>query len=244
MDYADLWRFCINREYPEYECTVVTGTETDSPKYYGACIRYLMENPNSNICEYTYITDIDMLILREDTPIHEYHTKEMRNGECFSNARRGPGEPQGVNRLTGLHFMHKSWYEKTVDARIKYTEKLINKEIGSVSIDDELMLAKIVTESGMELPPNRPLIERHHGIHLGTLRDKSKFKNSSASLQERNRAFRARVNHNMAKRWVNIIDSDEYKELFKNMNMRNKQLIWELSEVERLCRQMVNERVG
>ena len=181
-----------------------------------------------------------MFIVREDPTLLDFHLKELHEeGRCFSNARRGPGEPQGVNRLTGLHFMYKDWFAVTDEARDKYYNLLVQGGIGNESIDDELMLAKIVTESGMELSPQKNLIERHHGVHMGTLRN-----TVHESIQERNRAFRARINHHRADRWQGIVNTQEYRSIFNKIQNYDRLSAWELKEADRITKQMVKERVS
>ena len=250
--YADLWKYCIKNQYPEYDCKVVSdeGFMEKPTPYFGACIRFLDDTFFVELekeYEYFYITDVDMFILREEPTLLDFHLKEMvEDGQCFSNARRGPGEPQGVNRLTGLHFMHKSWFDATRDARMKYLGKLLRGEIGHVSIDDELILAKIVTESGLKLPPQRDLIARHHGIHLGTVRDKSMWKGNNASIEERRRAFITRMpksSRNRAQKWQRLTETQEYRLIINKINNFDRQAVWELNEIYKFTAQMHREKV-
>lgn len=121
--------------------------------------------------DYTLITDIDMLIFEETMTIVDQHMMHIeRDGTgCFENwisEYRGNNEP----RLPGVHFVTKDWWPKTFTARAKWAEKV--KESGPVSDYwfDEVLLGRIVRESGLALPPAEGKLWRHHGVHLGDWR--------------------------------------------------------------------------
>ena len=244
--YSDLWHFCIEHEYPEYKHKIYNTWGSPErhgwPPYYGAVMRHLIEPPIEYYpenCEYFYITDVDMFIVREEPTLLDFHLGEMEtSGLCYSNLQRGPGEPEGVNRVTGLHFGHKSWYEATRAARDKYVLKVRFGEIGNEPIDDELTLAKVITESGLKMPGRGKLVTRHHGIHVGTIRD-----NVNDVRDVRRNAFRLRVTRPIAERWLNIIETQEYSSIFNKIQNYDRVITAELVEIERLCRQMCNERV-
>ena len=155
IDYLPLWEYCAKRSYPEYEVksTIIVHPKT---QYYAACYRLLVDSDT----DYTYVTDVDMMILRENPTIAEFHINQMnQDGLCYSNSPRTK-EEDGSNRLTGLHFARLEWYEETKELREKYLHMLDSGEIGNHRLDDERMLMKICKRSGLEIPRPRPLVIR------------------------------------------------------------------------------------
>ena len=169
--YADLFKLCAMTAYPEYDVVFqVSDVPRDavSTTFFTACERYLME---LRTYKYVYITDIDMMIMRETPTLLDFHLAEIENtGLPYSNVPRWH-EPMGENRLTGLHFVTNAWWDITKKARDEERRRLYAGEIGNMKCDDELMLMRIVKNSGLAVPPNSELLCRHHGIHLGTYRD-------------------------------------------------------------------------
>lgn len=117
-------------------------------------IRFLIE-PVKKV-DYTYIGDVDILIL--ETNIVDFHKKIIEeNGGYFSNIIR-----PNSKRLTGLHCVKTvPYYEK-----IKNIKEIINCKFGS----DEEMLYEIVDNSIGFL--NYKNIERPlHGFHFSLMRE-------------------------------------------------------------------------
>jgi hypothetical protein len=235
--YADLFQFAIQCSYPEYDSKVYIDN-TQEPKYYGACIRFL-QTPTEEFLKYQYfyITDIDMMILREDPGIVAYHLKEMQaQSLCYSNSPRGT-EAFGHLRLTGLHFCNHDWYMHTYPARMMYLAELKAGKIGNIAIEDELMLMNIVKESGLTLPqPMYKLVNRHHGIHLGTLRAHSK-----ETIQKRRSHVFIRVSPHKAKQWLEIIGKREYVNILSAIYKKDRMAYNELMEMEKFCQQRAKD---
>jgi hypothetical protein len=227
--YTDLFLFCCERAYPEYKATVRKVLETGKEnKYYSACSRFLYD-PGVD-CD-VYITDVDMMICPEKVSIREFHSKEIvETGLCYSNSPRWK-EPHGENRLTGLHYVTPQWWEITKDQREKETQRLLNNEIGNCKCDDELMLMRIVKNSGIPVAKYGPLINRHHGIHLGTVRDYM-----GETLQTKKTVLRQRIDKEKALYWCNFIDTDDYKKLFNDIQKQDRQAVLELKELEKFVR--------
>jgi hypothetical protein len=235
--YSELWQYCLRLAYPEYDVRVITwGNTVDNlPQYFGAVNRYLLTPPLEY--DYYYITDIDMMIVREDPPLHVFHMEEMNQWNlCYSNRRRGPGQPVGVNRLTGLHFCSREWFSITAAAREKYTNIVLSGQRGNDKIDDELIIADIATESGLTLAPQGPLVTRHHGIHLGTVRDYR-----GQTLEKRRTAFKIRVKRDTAVKWQKVVETEEYQRIYSSIRVSDRDAAWELYEVDKLTKQMCNE---
>lgn len=235
--YSELFQFAIKKAYPEYDVHVF-NSDIQMPKYYGACIRFLLNPDLFRDYKYVYITDIDMMIVRESVTILDFHTNEINEtGLCYSNTPRG-NEERGFDRLTGLHFVTQEWWENTKGIRKKYLKMLSDCEIGEVAIHDELMLMNIVKESGLPVsPPKRDLICRHHGLHLGTVRA-----HKHETLQKLRRDVFIRVSVQRAKEWMKVVETPEYRSIMLDIKRRDKMAYDELCIMEKFTRQRSNER--
>jgi hypothetical protein len=235
--YSELFQFAIKKAYPEYDVHVFED-DTTFPKYYGACVRFLSYSKEFDYYKYVYITDIDMMIVREPVSILDFHTNEINEtGLCYSNTPRGT-EERGFDRLTGLHFVNQEWWGATHEARYDYLRKLEMGLIGDVAIHDELMLMNIVKESGLPVaPPKRDLICRHHGLHLGTVRA-----HKHETLQKLRRDVFIRVSVQRAKEWMKVVETPEYRSIMQDIKRRDKMAYEELCIMEKFTRQRSNER--
>ncbi len=236
INYAEMWELSLSKAYPEYEhhITFVQGN-SHLPKYFGACMRYIgVASKNKVVYKYTYITDIDMMIVREKPTLLDFHLKEIQeSGLCYSNSPRG-SEQQGPNRLTGLHFVTDDWWEKTEKARLKYFKQILSKEIGEGQIDDELMLMNIVKESGLQIAkPVVNLMERHHGLHLGTVRA-----HKAESLQSLRRAVSIRVNKDKATKWQEVVACPEYSKILSKIQKKDRMAYEEFMIMDKFTRQI------
>jgi hypothetical protein len=225
--YRELFEFCCHRAYPEYDVQVM-DVRTNQP-YGAACMRFLVDVSGH---PYTYITDIDMMIIPEKPSLLEFHSAEIeKTGLCYSNVPRWK-EPMGENRMTGLHFVTDDWWEITRDARLREVHKTNHEGLGKCKCDDELSLMRIVKGSGLPVTDRGHLVSRHHGIHLGTLRDYRK-----QTLQMRRNAVKSRVSVEKARYWLGLISTPEYREIFKRMHT-DSQAVWELNELKKFCHQI------
>lgn len=230
LDYWPLWLCCIEKAYPNYE-THMKLIKDKKPQHRPACMRFLEPLFDA---DYYYITDIDMMILPENPPLHEFHLAEMKeSGLCYSNSPRNNSEPKSYERMTGLHFANNEWWDKTREARGKYLELLDAGLIGNDRFDDEIVLKNIILESGLALPPKRPLARRHHGIHMGTLRA---YRWHNPSRLENQLSLR--ISPKQAEQWLTIVDGLEYPCLAEKVN---KTIEWELNALEAFCRRRVKQ---
>jgi hypothetical protein len=150
-----------------------------------------------------------MMIMPETPSLKDFHIQEMQeSGLCYSNTPRGT-EERGADRVTGLHFVGFEWFNKTYDARRKYLERCMNGEYTN-RIDDELILMRVIKESGLEVPRKRPLMKRHHGIHFGTLRA---YK--SHDRKHRFEQLRLRISPERARQWQELIIECGFNELIE-----------------------------
>lgn len=226
--YADLFTYCVEKAYPEYAISILKLPKYKEP-YYSACYRFLVEPISEN--RDIYITDIDMMICPEKVSIQDFHRDEIRkSGLCYSNSPRWK-EPHGENRLTGLHYVTSEWWKATSAQRTIEYNKLVAGEIGHCKCDDEMSLMRIVKNSGLEVAKYGPLINRHHGIHLGTIRDYA-----DKTYQTMKTVLRQRIDRERAWYWCNFIDTEDYKKLFREIEKQDKQATMELKTLEKFVR--------
>lgn len=123
---------------------------------------------------FTLITDIDLLILNDPwewflsrnstdsfVGYHGAWTKPFRPEIC-------QGWSGNFERVAGgLVCVRKDWWEKTLSARKKYNDLLFEGKEGKYRECDEVILARIIKESGMEVPESKELPANLRGLHLG-----------------------------------------------------------------------------
>lgn len=233
LDYTALWEYCIAHSYPEYD---FESLEIKDPKtlYFAACYRLLHQPTTQH--DYVYITDVDMMILREESPsLLEFHLGEMENeGLCYSNSPRKK-EYLGPQRLTGLHFASKEWYEKTIQERSSYLRLLSEGKFGENAIDDELMLMLICKNAGLSIPITKQLASRHHGIHLGTLRH---YQYKRHSKNTRNQQLGLRISPKQAEQWLNFYNDKEFVKIVNAVSKKNREIKLELQRLYSFCRRL------
>lgn len=236
LDYLPLWRWCLNKSYPEYDCF---GLIIQSPpvKYYSAIYR-LLHHPSADF-DYIYTTDVDIMHLRHTPTILEYHLAKMKKtGLSYSNSPR-TSEHRGKERLTGLHFASQKWYMKTQGIRDAYLHMLDSGEIGNSRFDDEFTLMKICKESKLEIPPHEGLVKRHMGIHMGTLRA---YK--THTKQKMNQQLRMRITPAQAKQWLSFYQDSEFRLVLEATCNMNRELKIEFERLYSFCRRVENEETN
>lgn len=177
--YAELFRWCCKKSYPEYD-VVVLNKENHFPGYpdngYTTnALRFLTGYEPYEGYDNVYITDIDMMILPEIPRLHDFHLREMKN-RCYSNSLRNKHHTfeldgqtwDGLHSMTGLHFCNREWFERTNRSAAKYREFLKTNIVGRGF--DGRILYLMAKENGLGLPAKYKQIKRHHGIHIGTFR--------------------------------------------------------------------------
>jgi hypothetical protein len=108
--------------------------------------------------EWVYITDADLMIVRQEPPLHEQHIAHMNTlGLCYSNMLRDPRR-FADKHLTGLHFCGREFIAK-VQAKCTEYDGLVRVNGGGVLdgkpvIYDERLLYQIVRDAGLDLPPH------------------------------------------------------------------------------------------
>lgn len=148
--------------------TIFNYNNTTSEKYATASLRFLLVPKQSAFTHYL-ITDIDMMFMPEASSIIDQHCKHMeRDGTlCYENwiSQYIGGDP----RMPGVHFVTQEWFEKTESIRKVELNKLLEHGAKDYYYD-EVMLGRLVRDSGLPLPPQIAKLWRHHGIHLGDWR--------------------------------------------------------------------------
>ena len=145
------------REYPEDASTTV-------------CLRFVMNGFALRQFDYTLITDVDILMKREDPPFWEQRLSSMhKHGlECYDNYTVSTNRTYGNMRVPGVHFVTEDWWDRTAAARESEAGYLKANKVDYNY--DEYMLGNLIIESKLPLPKNIPALWNMHGLHLGSWR--------------------------------------------------------------------------
>lgn len=185
--YIPLFLDRIYKEYGEYDVKVFVRGAIDLPKKYckdvmrfpsaldkcpknglfTAAMRFLVCEEELRDYDYVYIADVDAIIMREERMLVDQHMAFLRMNKlwCYNNYL------VGATRCPGTHFVTKEWWDVTRESRHTELRKLEKKRKIYKDYDEE-MLYRIIKESKLSLPPNAPNLWAHHGIHLGSIRDR------------------------------------------------------------------------
>jgi len=243
--YIPLFVLCLSTNYPEYDiklfthgvikpevkkaiqiaggnCELIPGVFDGwkKHKYSPISWRFLVPPKYYEGYEFVYITDIDMMIIKEKVSLLKFHKFEMvESGLCYSNSLRNAKHWNGRKSLTGLHFFGRKWLVKTEKARKHYAEMVKKGVRGAKREYDGNMLYKMAKMSGLKLPGKKSLIKRHHGIHLG-----GNYRLFSSKYKILKRIDRAKC-----KKWLKLKNTEEYKSIYKLISVdptTKKQLKW------------------
>lgn len=235
MAYLPLFVHCCNKVYPNYHIRLFMRDPCpydlkswklkyelipmfeDYPRYKYASIalRFAIDKKYYADFDYIYITDIDMMIMRESRDIEYFHVMEMQQtGLCYSNSLRNANHYEGTLSLTGLHFATKKWFLKTNNIVEEYRILFEKGIIGLYREYDGVMLYRIVTRSGLMLPLKYKLASRHHGIHLGNFR---LFPNDRTKLE-------IRIPTDYQVQWMHNLDNKIFKDIISTCRKDNDEL--------------------
>ena len=165
LAYIPLFLYMIRRAYPEYFAhvfavnpentkinslvdlgvSIIELPEKKDMGYFTAAMRFLHSDNILSTHEYCLITDIDMMIVREDMNIVDQHMLDIRRNDlgCYSNYINNG------DRCPGVHFVTKEWWDKTAEQRDMEKDFLFSMD--SITYDyDEKMLLRIIRESGLQ----------------------------------------------------------------------------------------------
>jgi hypothetical protein len=127
------------------------------------------------------LTDADLLLTENPIP---YMLAQIDERHCFS-AHRGPKRkpfrpeisgPDGwrgdFERVAGGFVMvTPEWYERTRAARQKYMAQIEAGVFGDGWRElDEVLLARIIKDSGLEMPQSKVFPSNLRGVHLGDMK--------------------------------------------------------------------------
>jgi len=177
--FAPMFKYCAQKAYPDATVFVfhvgkdtthwfdgiIDWPENAMSKYVPASLRFLVGDSVLGDFDFCLMTDVDILINRENPNLFDQHLAHMKaNGlTCYDNCDHG-------DHMPGVHFVTRAWWEKTAKARTKWTNRL--KETVPGVGEDEQILREVVRDS--KLPVANGIITwAVHGIHLGRFRNKS-----------------------------------------------------------------------
>lgn len=144
-------------------------------------VRWFIRNEYTEQFDYLYIGDIDILIIKEEPNLMEWHLSKMdEHNICYSNSiwhcDWGEGAI-GTERMTGLHFCkRKEWYEKMWPTLVRYRDMIKESGLPKTFIDpgsnkfggiysNEVALYVMMKESGINI--NHTGLMNYSGLHLG-----------------------------------------------------------------------------
>jgi hypothetical protein len=162
--WVPLWRYCIKKAYPQYESFCIAYN--DASGYKSAALRFCHPSMDGILSKYDYsiITDVDILIYRENPNIVDQHCRSMElQGNPIYDNWTFDGD-----RCQGVHFVSKEWWPRTRKVREKYYDHLQKFEVGEGF--DERMLLDIIRQCGLPEPDREPQTWCMHGIHIGKYR--------------------------------------------------------------------------
>lgn len=125
--------------------------------------------------KYTYIGDIDILICEN---LLNYNISKLYQ---FKTIIHNYVRPNAKDKLSGLHFCHYLYFQKSKQIR----QKLLNSQY-IFNISDQTLLKNIVDKSKINIPKIDLNIEsfnqlrKIHGIHLS--QNRNPFKNSNMKI--------------------------------------------------------------
>lgn len=172
--YVKMFEYCAKKAYPEYDVKTfdISGMNKDK----APAIRFLYYSSDClEKYDYVLFTDIDILFMREDPGFVEQHVDCMNKLglRCYNNYVVD-------NRMIGVHFITKDWWNATRSARQEELEILSNTPEISKTYDEEMLL-RIVKKSGLPTQNSQINLWSEHGIHLGKYR--KRFVDSLPSQQ-------------------------------------------------------------
>ena len=109
-------------------------------------------------------------------------------------------------------------------------------EIGNGYFDDEFTLMKVCKESKVGVPPHEGLIQRHMGIHMGTLRA---YK--THTKQKLNQQLRMRITPAQAKQWLSFYEEKEFCTILRAVTTMNREIKVEVERLYSFCRRRIKE---
>jgi len=251
--FIPLFIYCLKENYPKYHIRIFThddlAPEVQSAldelpykfKIIPGVFKDWIKHPYSPISwrfvvppkyyeafDYVYVTDIDMMILKEKVSLLNFHLNEMsETGLCYSNSLRNSKHWKGTESLSGLHFASQEWFTKTEASRAKFADLLKLGRVGGKREYDGSMLWLMVKDAGIGMPKKYKLVKRHHGIHCGNFR-----------LYTKSNKLRKRIDPEKCKKWLNLTRQPLYKKISECIS-RNGMVNEQINKLNDFCRSMV-----
>ena len=157
-------------------------------------LRYLLPRDYLKDYEYVYVGDVDILILKENESLFDFHKSQMEKINLpFSNKVRFLPNGGISERLTGLHFFEVApYYDKVEDLIFRLlNDKVFSEEYLKKLERDEHTLYRLAMDCFNFDPLLLTKTERPwHGFHIGVVRGGKKLtekqlkENSSISFDE------------------------------------------------------------
>lgn len=142
------------------------------------CLRFIINH--GSLFEYTIITDIDMLLFQNPW---NWNINQIVVTETLFTGHHGPyhkpRRPEVCPSWTGdfervaggMLCVSSNWYQRVQTAQKKYDGFLKSGTWGNFREADEVMLARIIKESGMQVPQSKVLPTELRGLHLGDFKE-------------------------------------------------------------------------
>ena len=241
--YIPMFSWCCKKAYPEYDIKLFVRGEgryapgakvihnffKDYPQHgpNTIALRFAIPGEHYKEYDYVYITDIDIMIIRESPTLLDFHLKEMQmTGLCYSNSIRNSKHWQGANSLTGLHFCSKKWFEKTEGQAENFRKYLKVAEVRREY--DGHMLAIMAENTRIGKPGKFRLATRHHGIHLGNFR-----------LMKKLKKLKVRMPRNFCAAWKGYLSDPEFSEICTRARQESSMIDRQLTKLDELCKRML-----
>ncbi len=179
---------------------------------FSKCARWFLPRDCFHGFDYAYIGDIDIMIVREKSPLLQSHIDHCRvNNLCYSNMVRDIRATRGIKKLSGLHFFCVNPY---YDVLKKKMENSLSKGIGNKH--NETVLYELI-DGSFEFPKDR--FRPHHGYHLGCLRDGNRG------------IFRSEYYLSLKEASIEIFESDDYEEMMGYCDNISKRILCEVRDL-------------
>lgn len=152
---------CIAKEYGVEKMSEALNTGYDV-----AAMRFVFEREEFKNYDYILITDIDILMGKDDFVKSRIEFMDRFGLECYSNS---PSQSKNDELIfPGVHFVTPKWFELTKAARRTFECTLPYMHSGDGF--DEKVLGIIVKNSGLKYVSDTCGVMSCHGFHLGQVR--------------------------------------------------------------------------
>jgi len=142
-----------------------------------ACLRFIYNYAPK--ADEVLITDADLVFLHEGLWRYMNHKRGILCYGAFTGAKKKPRRPEiapngwvgDMKRLCGgFVLVTPEWYGRTQTAREEWADRLRRGIWGTFRESDEVMLTRIITQSGLPLPDETQFIKVMRGLHVGDFR--------------------------------------------------------------------------